>query len=167
MIRSVRCQVERNRSFGFSISKSQLFCFISGLFIQYTSAIHVGALCFIRFHYNENNYLHYLFAKGALRKALSLKWFMSWSRLSLVIPTYNFTYLHYSLASTRNISVFNAFSIFKELLIAFVLTWLIGHFVYLFFNAPIISILKTYFGSKRRRDIDFETETNGYKSKTN
>lgn len=90
------------------------------------------------------------------RALMSLKWFIPWSRMSLSISLIQFIYLHYSLASTRTIFVFNRLFVLKEIVVTFVATWILGNLVFLFLEQPLNNLFRNYLGIKRRQEVAAE-----------
>lgn len=102
------------------------------------------------FSFNYSRLLKFLF---------SFKFFIPFSRLSLIFSVIQFIYLHYSLASTRTIFVFNRFFVLKEFIASFLLTFIITNLAYLFFEQPFNNLFKNYYGLKKRREVH-EDKTN-------
>lgn len=93
-----------------------------------------------------------------LKAIMNFKWYIPWSRLSLSISLIQFIYLHYSLASTRTIFVFNRLFVLKEIISTFAFTWWCGNLVYLLFEQPSNNLFKNYFGAKRRQDVKIKNK---------
>ena len=92
------------------------------------------------------------------RALMSLKWFIPWSRMSLSISLIQFIYLHYSLAATRTIFVFNRLFVLKEIVNTFVFTYILGSLVFLFLEQPLNNLFRNYLGTKRRQEVAFENK---------
>lgn len=91
-----------------------------------------------------------------IKAFFSLKWFAPWAKLALSVPLIQFLYLHYSLASTRNIFLLNTLAFFKEITATFVFTWLAANLVFLFLENPIDNLIKNFSNLKRRQDVGVE-----------
>ena len=104
-------------------------------------------------------WVFYSFSLGysrPFRALMSLKWFIPWSRMSLSISLIQFIYLHYSLASTRTIFVFNRLFVLKEIVSTFVFTWIFGNLMFLFLEQPLNNLFRNYLGTKRRQEVSSE-----------
>ena len=61
-----------------------------------------------------------------------------------------FIYLAYTFASRRSSYSYNADAIFKEVLGNCVAIFILGNFIFLFFEAPLLNLVMKYSGFKRR-----------------
>lgn len=96
---------------------------------------------------------------------MSVKFSLPWSRLNFSLITVQFTYLIYLLASTRNPFSFNPANATKEMIAAYIFVFLLGNFIFAFFENPCSNILKSYLGIKRRSEVsgDSKMEINNNK----
>ena len=81
---------------------------------------------------------------------LSLKFWLPWSRLSFTFSLCQFIMIGYWFATARTIFTFNFDSIVREIVINLLSTFLLGNFLFLFIEGPIMSLLKSYLGLKSR-----------------
>lgn len=102
---------------------------------------------------------------GGFRKLFSTRFFVPWSKLSFTLIICQFTYLIYSLASTRTVFTYDRMTAFKEVFSGYLFTFILGNFLFLFFEAPMNNILKTYLGIKRRSEISQTHSSNDPKQK--
>lgn len=65
-----------------------------------------------------------------------------------------FIYIAYTFASTRSSYSYNFDAVFKEMLGNCVSIFILGNFIFLFFEAPMLSLFMKLTGLKRRSQID-------------
>ena len=96
-----------------------------------------------------------------LRKILSLRFFVPWSRMSFSLIICQFTFLFYQLGSTRTVYHYNRMTAFKEAFSGFFFTFALGNFIFLFFEQPLTRVFQKVAGIKRRSEIASESNLNG------
>ena len=75
------------------------------------------------------------------------------SRMSMSIVTCQFFYLWYFLGSRRDIIRLTVFDLLREGILAFFVCLFIGFLMHLFIEAPIVNLLYTIFGLRRRIEL--------------
>ena len=88
-----------------------------------------------------------------LKRILSCHFMICMSRMSMSIVTCQFFYLWVYLGSRRDLIRLTWFDLLREGILAFFLCWFIGFLVHLFIEAPMISLLYTAFGLRRRTEL--------------
>lgn len=78
---------------------------------------------------------------------------ISMSRMSMSMVTCQFFYLWYYLGTRRDLIRLTVFDLMREGILAFFLCWFIGFLMYLFIEAPVVSVLYTILGLKRRTEL--------------
>lgn len=67
-----------------------------------------------------------------------------------------FTYLFYQLGSTRRVYQHDRLSLIKDLYANYAFTFVLGHFIFLFFEQPLTRLFQKALGIKRRSEIASE-----------
>ena len=82
----------------------------------------------------------------------SVKFLVPCSRLAFPLSLSQFIYISYSYSSITHAYTFTIDTIVKELFINTFFIFLLGNFIYLFFEAPMINLAKAYLGLKKRSE---------------
>lgn len=88
-----------------------------------------------------------------LKRILSCRFMISISRMSMSMVTCQFFYLFYYLGSRRDLIRLTMFELIREGVLAFFVCWFIGFLMYLFIEAPVVSVLYTLLGLRRRIEL--------------
>lgn len=95
---------------------------------------------------------------GLVLWILSQKIWLPWSRLSFTLSLCQFVLIGYWFATARSIFTFNFDSIIREIILNLLTTFLLGNFIFLFIEGPIMSLVKSYVGLKSRSESSDKKE---------